>query len=355
MSDITSMKSWPPIIDLQLGASTSPLEGRPLEICSGAIWTSSTHKNLLRGQANTSKETWDLFAFQKHHQIDEDAFHELAEQLERILKASQPGLDRRRIPVVIPIIAPTPSKIIDYPVAFEGLLADDVEILENRQSSPNNLLAKLQDSSISQAKLFETILFAEIAAFDEPQTKALLQLLFEFVDKYRFSQDEDTKTAVGAAIRKLAMNLPDFEIEQYANLFHPTETDTLSCEIELELAKAILWRLTAQPASLSDDFPNLENCLAEIASLYLNSRLLLQKNYAAISLQAVLGILLLNSQHADHIIQSVRDMKISWFSDLLVRRLKRLRAQLSKINQTKAIAAATNLERFVSVVQCESI
>jgi len=232
---------------------------------------------------------------------------------------------------------------------IEHRATDDEAILDDWRLSPSKLLSKLQDASISRDELFDAVLFAEVAKFDESQTEQLLPPLFAFVSKYRLSKDEDVMTVVGSAIRKLAMNLPDTQIEQYAELLLPTDTETLPCEMELELAKAILWRLTASPASLSHEFPNLESHLAELALVYLNPRLILQENYASVALQAALGVLLINGQHADSVLQSVKKLGIDWFLNLFQRRLIRLRKELVEIGDATAINAVTNLDRFVSM------
>ena len=324
--------------------------GYPLEITCGAIDSSTIHGNLLDVQANTSKGLWDLHAISKS-QVSEDELREFLEGLQRRHRAAPLHWNTRSPSIVIRADVATTSVAIEPSAPIEDRVADDEETLDDWRSSPSELLAKLQDPSISRDELFDAVLFAEIAKFDESRTQELLTRLFAFVNEYRLSQDEDVMTVVGAAVRKLAMNLQDPQIEQYADLFLPTSTDTLPCEIELELAKAIVWRLVAAPASLSRQCPKLVSRLTELASDYLKPRLILQKNYASVAIQAALGVLLLNGHHAGSILQSVKNLGIGWFTHLFQRRLERLRRQLMESADATSTAIATNLGRFESELQ----
>jgi len=324
--------------------------GGTLEISSGAIGPSGVHNDLFDVQANTAKGLWNLHAIPKS-QVGEDELCAFLEDLKRRHGAPPLRWSTRTPSVVIRTDVATASVPVGPFVKVEDRVGDDEEILEDWRSSPSELLAKLQDPSTCHDELFEAILFSEIAQFDESQTEQLLTRLFAFVSEYRLSQEEAAITAVGAAIRRLAMNLQDSQIEQYADLFLPTDTDTLPCEIELELAKAILWRLATAPASLSDGYPKLECRLAELTLDYLKPRLILQKNYASVALQAALGVLLLNDQHADSVLKSVKHLGIGWFSRLFQRRLEKLQRRLVETGDMTSMAVASNLGRFESELQ----
>ena len=318
------------------------------EINSGAIEQVITHPKLYGVQANTYVGLWDFYAIQKAD-ASEDELREFLEKLERRPRAPELRWNTRNPSIVIREHVATTCLAVEPSATIEDRGVDDEETLDDWRSDPCELLAKLQDPSISRDELFDAVLFAEIAKFDEAQTGQLLTRLFAFVGEYRLSQDENAKTAVGSAVRKLAMNLRDSQIEQYADLFRPTETDTLPCEIELELAKAILWRLASIPASLSHEFPKLERCLADLATDYLKPRLILQKNYASVAAQAGLGVLLLNGPHAGSVLNSVKALGIGWFTDLFQQRLGKLREQLAGDATSTTVAA--NLARFESELQ----
>ncbi len=322
----------------------------PLEINCGAVARSRIHGNVLDVQAITSKQPFDVYGIPKSL-VDDDEIREFMVYRERRHQTPPLRWSTRSVSIVIPKPVTTTPVAVAPSAPIVDRVAEDEELLDDWRSSPSEILAKLQDPSATCDELFEAVLFAEIAEFDESQTEQLLKRLFAFVDDHRLSQDDDTKTVVGAAIRKLAMNLRDEQFEQYANLFLPTETDTLSCEIELELAKAIVWRLISSPASLNRALATLEERLAELAMDYLKPRLILQKNYASVALQAAIGVSLLRGKHSQQVVQSIGSLRVGWFSDLFQRRLKRLQRQLQQKGDTVSASIATNLESLVSTLQ----
>ena len=87
------------------------------------------------------------------------------------------------------------------------------------------------------------VLFAETVAFDDAQRPQLLDRLRDFITKNRFAIGEDTLTSLGAAIRKFTMNMSESDFEAYAEWLRPTQTETLSHHVELELTKSVAWRL----------------------------------------------------------------------------------------------------------------
>jgi hypothetical protein len=188
-------------------------------------------------------------------------------------------------------------------------------------SLPAEILARLENGSSPEEEQITAVLFAEVTRFDESQKPRLLGTLYRFIEQYRFSDDDSVMTAVGSAIRKYAMNMPSTEFESYSRLFSPTSTTTLSCEVELELAKAASWRLAKAGNIQRGEYPNLESRLAELASDYLTTRLVLQENYASIVIHAILAVGMLNGQRQEELIDRVSKLRIDWFSDLLARRL----------------------------------
>ncbi len=187
--------------------------------------------------------------------------------------------------------------------------------------SSEEILQRLESSTTTFEDRVTAVLFAETMAFAKPQQPRLLRGLFEFCEQNRFSRDDELTTAVGSAIRKLAMNMPTSEFESYSRLFLPTETNTLSCEVELELAKAVSWRLAKVKNVKVGEYPNLEARLSELASDYLTARLILQENYASIVIHAVIAVVLLRGARQNEFIDRIGNLRMEWFSDLFARRL----------------------------------
>lgn len=323
----------------------------PLQISCGAIDKSEIHAELFQVQANTSQGLWSFQALTAET-VSPEKLREFLEDLER---------QRVKLPRSLRKWPKAPSRPIllhresDAPAASTsasiGAQSDSADIegsADGWRLSPHRILAKLEDMSGAGEELLEAIIFAEVAEFEAQQLSRLVPRLFAFVKEQRLSQDEKTKTSVGSAIRKLAMNLPEAQFEEYADLFLPTETDTLPFEIELELAKALLWRLTASPLPRHLRFPRLKTRLAELARDYLRPRLILQKNYASIALHATLGLSLLDPEDTEPISSQVNDLGIGWFRELFFRRLGRLHAKLAEQHDPRAPMISDMLSR------CES-
>lgn len=338
----------------ELDESTQPLPwAYPLEINSGAIELSAAHKALFHVQANTSKGLWNLHSIPESL-VGSDELREFLEDLERRHR-TPPVYWTTRSPTVLVRghrASVQAASLSEMPL--EACLRDNEEVVDDWRASPSETLTKLLESSTTHNELFDAILFAEITVFDKDQTERLLPRLFAFIAENRLSSDDDVQTVVGAAIRKLATNLPETQFEQYADLFLPTDTDTLPHEIELELAKAILWRLTNVPAIHAQRFSKLEGRLSELALDYLRPRLILQKNYASIALHATLGALLLNGEQANSVVKGVSNLGISWFLDLCRRRLSRLCVQVEQHGEKGSEATAAQLRRYEAMLRATS-
>jgi hypothetical protein len=188
-------------------------------------------------------------------------------------------------------------------------------------SSPDEILHRLESDATPADERITAVVFAETTSFSESQKPRVRRSLFDFCNSNRFATNDDVVTAVAAAIRKFAMNMPTSEFESYSNLFLPTETQTLSCDIELELAKAIGWRLVRVPHIDGGTYPTLASRLEDLASDYLVARLILQENHASTAMHAVTAVGLLKGRRQDELIDRVAEMGIGWFTDLLSRRL----------------------------------
>jgi hypothetical protein len=217
------------------------------------------------------------------------------------------------------------------------------EALDDWVKSPSEILRRFNDTSLSIEERRLTVLFAETTAFDDSQRPELLSLLHRYILDERFSSDEDAQTSVGSAIRKFAMNMDESLFEQYAEFFEPSETETLSCELELELAKSLTWRIVYEPFDTNQDFPNLREKLTELAQDYLSPRLVLQKNYASVALSAVLAALLLGDDKSGNLVAEIHALKLDWFASLFVRRIRKTHEELKSRNAFLAERLARSL------------
>jgi hypothetical protein len=215
-----------------------------------------------------------------------------------------------------PSIVPhsVPLRITEASLAAE-------ESFDESDLSPGGILATLESSDASAEDRQTAVLFAETVKFTSQSRPRFVSRLFDFARDQRFSRNDESITAVGAAVRKIAMNMDRSQFEDYADLFSRTNTDTLSCDIELELAKAIGWRLVASNIATAAECPKLDSALSELASDYLTPRLILQENYASIVMHAIISVALLKGSRQEEFIDRASKLRLQWFTELLAKRL----------------------------------
>jgi hypothetical protein len=159
----------------------------------------------------------------------------------------------------------------------------------------NRYLPRFEDPATDPQERDAAVLFAGSTAFTDEQRPRLLSALGAYITQYRFTRDDDRITVVSSAARKYAMNMDEPEFEAYAVWLVPEETEYLTHRVELELIKGICWRLSFERIAQKGEFPSLARTLCEIAIGYTNSRFLLQKNFAAIALNAIVSVFVLDA------------------------------------------------------------
>ena len=210
----------------------------------------------------------------------------------------------------------------------------DLESTDKWFLEPEAILERLESSATPFQERLTAVFVAETTGFSDEQRPRLVRTLFGFCEAHRFTDNEELETAVGSAVRKLALNMTPTDFEEYAELFAPTDTDTLSCVIELELAKAVSWRLEKLTSPSPGTFPRLESRLTDLASDYLTPRLILQKNYASIVIHAVIAMILLNAGEQEQFVGRIVDLDMEWHRDLFERRVREVAARHDAIDSS---------------------
>lgn len=196
------------------------------------------------------------------------------------------------------------------------------------QEAAHEILTRLGQQGLSNEVRRTLVLEAEVLPFLEDQRPELVRLLRGFVEENRDSNDPMDQVAVGSAIRKLVFNLEEGDWETAAALLEVGPRGELPLEVELEVAKSLVYRLVAEPPNDDDAEPILGERLFEIVSGYLNARLLPRTGYAATALNAVLGLLLLRSRHVDEALEQLSNLEVGWFTELVARRARQLSAEI---------------------------
>jgi hypothetical protein len=203
----------------------------------------------------------------------------------------------------------------------------------NALLSSEEVLRRLVTWAPSPAERRRLIIDAEVLDFEPHQLERLDVALSGFISNYRYRESNDPAdlVAVGAAIRKYVATMGvDEGLPYVARLLEAGPETPVPPEIELESTKMVVRKLTANPPKGDDAFPDLADRLLEITRTYLNPRLLTREKYGAITLNAILGLLLLRSRHAAEVLRLLSELGVPWFKQSLACRAKRIEHELKE-------------------------
>ncbi|MGP0067216.1 MAG: hypothetical protein ACLQGP_26935 [Isosphaeraceae bacterium] len=308
-------------------------QNESVEIRSGAIIPESDRPGLYCLEVNTAQ---GLRRFEHAQEISEtDAPLEMQGQIWEHVQSLHTAIvgmtfiswsaedDERRED------SPSPASTRAFPQSAQKSVF--VTSQNNDELSPEELLHRLKGDSLGSLERRRLIIEAEALVFAPGQLGPLQSVLRDFIAKYRESNDPDDLVAVSAAIRKFVATLKADEALTYAaELFEAGSRSQVSLEVELELVKMAVRKLTANPPKQNDFLPDLGDQLLEVAKTYLNPRLLAREKYAAIALNAILAIALLRSRHVAEVVRLVSGINVRWFRQLLARRAGRLQLELKE-------------------------
>lgn len=238
-----------------------------------------------------------------------------------------------REPKKTSLIFPTAVRVIETHLDEDHL--HDPGWVESSEA----ILARLEDAAANENDLNETVLFAETVEFDPDQISSLLNSLAQFIPKYRCSTKEKTILSLGAAIRKFAMNMPEDRFDEYASWLSPAETTYLDHRVELELVQGVSWRLTYVPVSITSVPNQLIETLQEIAGQYTSPRFIVQNNYAATAVEAVVALVSLriltdSTYEAKKLLETVCKLDRDWFQELVIDQLQETSEHVSGHDQS---------------------
>jgi hypothetical protein len=198
-----------------------------------------------------------------------------------------------------------------------------------RELSPEQVLRRLVTWAANDAERRRLIIEAEVMDFEPHQLERLAVALSGFINDFGGSNDPADLTAVGAAIRKYVATMKVDEVLPFAARLLAADPETpVPLEVELELTKMVVRKLTANPPGADGVFPGLADRLLEITRTYLNPRLLAREKYGAITVNAILGLVLLRSGHVVEVRRLLSELGVSWFKQSLARRATRIESEL---------------------------
>lgn len=196
--------------------------------------------------------------------------------------------------------------------------------------APDALLRKLASVTTIHEEKRRAVIESEVIFFPPGSVETLSRLLYQFVQQHRDSDNQEDIVAVGCAIRKYMAVMSQGDLSHLAVLLDAQHNATIPIEVELEIAKTLVRKLSQAPPEKPDSEPRLADRLYEIVELYLNPRLLARDKFAAVALNTILSLCLLRSAYADKVKQSLQALPVSWFSELVLRRASQVQETLQK-------------------------
>lgn len=196
----------------------------------------------------------------------------------------------------------------------------------------------------------DLVLQAEFVGIPTEQREAVLRQLRRYIDSHRNSNDQAIQVAVAAAIRKYVANVPLACLNELAGILEADNRSPPPVAVELEVAKMVHRNLQAFPPADCDPHPDLAARLSEIATTYINPRLLSRENYGAVALSAVLGMVALRSGQSRAVLETVSKCGQAWFQEAVQDALGQLLKAWSLKSPTAAEWLRTACDNWFQII-----
>ncbi|GEM_PF-1380565 len=177
------------------------------------------------------------------------------------------------------------------------------------------------EAEADMPRLREMILAAENTGFTIAQSEKLSPWLLSFATKYRDKNNPQDKAAIWSAIRTGASMLTPSYADRLLPLLEPGH----SIETSLVTVKMIGRIFEAQPPAEVDKYPVLADEVLRIAEALLNRYAITVSQSAAMAQLAVYALVAMASSKTQQIVESVRQLGVSWFIQQTQRELRELR------------------------------
>jgi len=216
------------------------------------------------------------------------------------------------------------------------------------ESRCDAIVESLQHRDLTHEERRSLILESEVLPFRGRQAAALTPLLKRFIEEYRESNVPADLVAVGSAIRNYVARATIGEaFEAAASLLKSQGRLPIPLELEVEVTKMVVRKLTANPPVQRDQYPEMALRLEELVDAYAKPRFLAREKYGAIALNALLGLVLSRSGRDADVVERMRTLDVPWFQELLARRAARLRTDLvARDSEAKIVDIADVLEQL---------
>lgn len=223
------------------------------------------------------------------------------------------------------------------------------------EPSTEDVLVLLGDAAADHQEHRQAVLHAEVLSFDAASLPTLKQHLLQFIEAHRDSNDPEVQIAVASAIRKVIAEASADDLNAVAVLLEPGSRSSLSLELELEVVKMIVRKLTANPSIVSALEPSLADQLNELACAYLNDRLFGREKYPAVAMNAILALVVMGSPHVNEFARQLGTLRTDWFKTMLRRRATKIAAEVRQRDADAADRLIEFADTLTASVQREEV
>lgn len=217
----------------------------------------------------------------------------------------------------------------------------------HQELAPRAILKEFSNPQISAERRRQLVIEAEFLDWHDQESNELLPVLERFIRENRDSNMGDDFVAVGSGIRTYVAHCPLNRIAALVEFLEPGHRADIPLEIELEVAKMAYRKFEANPPRAPEPEPELAERLAELASLYLNPRLLPRDKNAAVAMNACQALAAMWSPKAQAVFEQVASSRFDWFRQQLVRRLGRL-SQRWEVQNVPAVEEVKKLTKILT-------
>jgi hypothetical protein len=217
-------------------------------------------------------------------------------------------------------------------------MTDESRVVESERANPSGLpgngpdaesiLRTLGDPETGAADRRRAVIDAEVVSFPSGEAGRLKAILLQFIREVRNSDNPADLVAVGSAVRKFVAMMDEDDLPSLAVLLDADHNVTVPVEVELEVTKTLVRWLAVHPPERTDAEPGLADCLCDLADTYLKPRMLAREKFGAVALNAVLALFLLRSSYTNHVLKSLKGLRVAWFTELVARRAGQIRRDL---------------------------
>ena len=255
----------------------------------------------------------------------------IASKIESIFKGQYESV--RRLPERI--TAENHQKLIEIvksSVTASALKAHEIQAMVLQSDDGNQFSSLLDDLKVGiespSSDAVDAVLEIQCLPIPEALKNETLLNLLDFIKKHRATNSQQILVAVGAALRKVLLNLPASDIGLAAELMKSEGSLAVPIGVELEIAKMVVQRVIEDPSINASLFPELADALLSNAKLYSIPKMVNREFYNATALNSVLACLLLKHSESQSLCTQITQESPRWFSRLCSNRLNRIRGEI---------------------------